>query len=631
MIEENIEKEQEVVSNSEEEEILFIDEGEKKEVVSFEETKEEKEALRQLALGKVKFSIKLKLGLSLAFLLVVTLLTLSVWLLNEEVKNLLSEMEFRSKVLSSGLVANLKEGFDDVMTRHTIVKETAEQVKDLLKIRIYDTSMNFIDSSDASEFNLIINRFGRKEQEPEKASKEISSILMNLKEQRIIESKDRIKFTIFQPVFYEKTIIGYAVIDFTKELILKKIATLRNRSFIFIGIAIVLGLLGFYLLISVILSPIKRLILGIRQLAEKPIYNVHPIRLNTQDEFEQVSAEFNDMIKRLKEAEEEKEKKKKLEQEIQIGQDLQKNLLPETWPKSPCFEFDSYYQPKSGMGGDYYDILELSEDSVGVIIADVCGKGIPAAIIMVIIRTIFRSVARFVSFPSQALDIINKNIAGRTAGEKYATMFYYIFNIKTGTLTYSNAAHTALLVYHKKTGEVKRYGEEDPPEELKKYEFVGAPVGVREETVYFDKTVQLEEGDIIVLSTDGITEAMNPEHKLYDEKALMKDIVRFENLSASEIKDSVIKEIENFTQGEPPNDDRTLLIFKVLKIGQEYSLEVKEKIPQIKTTIESLRKVPVIEKEEEKLEKRLDSNVQPSIIQRTIPQPSLIKQRPKEE
>lgn len=548
------------------EEVLFVDTP-----PPAAEPAEEPEDLPPPAPANIRFSIRLKLGLSLAVLLVASLLLLASTLLHQQSRHLVAEMESRARILSSGLAANLKEGFDDPLLRHPIVAETAAEVKDLLLIRVYDNHAFLVDSSDAAEFAEITRRIAA-EEEPRRAPPDLIDRLTRLNRQEQIDHPDRIRFTVLQPVTVGRTVVGYAVLDFTRRLILDRVAQARRSALLIVGLAIALGLAAFFVLLTAILAPIKRLVLGLRQLAEKPIRKVRPVHIRTADEFEWFGAEFNDMVRKLQEAEEEKEKKRRLEREIEIGRELQQNLLPESFPSSPAFAFDAYYRPKSGMGGDYYDILQIDPRTVGVIIADVCGKGVPAAIIMVIIRTIFHSVARFVDKPSKALDIINRNIAGRTAGEKYATMLYYMLHTDTGILEYANAAQPSLLIYHRRLGQVREYGNEETPPHLRHHEVVGAPVGARPDTVYFDLATRVEDGDVIVLATDGITEAMNAQHELYDENALKRDLAKFAHLSATEIKDRIIASVEAFTAGYPPNDDRTLLVLKVTSVGGQPTL-----------------------------------------------------------
>jgi len=534
------------------EEVLFTDEKAEDELPpEVEETEADREALKALKSEGVKFSIRLKLALSITILMVSAMLVLWLIMLSSSSSSLMEQMEYRASIIGRNLAANLKESFEDVMARHPIVAETKKEVADLLKVTVCDLSLNVVDSSDDQIYQDISVRIAEeKPLEPVDAT--IRPVLQGLTGQKTASLKDA--FTIYQPIVnFQGAVQGYVVLDFTKKIILDRITAIKNQSIVIIVGSIVLALVAFFILITLMLAPIKKLIFGVRKIGAGDMrYTIH---LKTGDEMEVLGSEFNAMTKKLIKAQREIVEKGKLQEQINIAEDLQKNLLPDHVPELPFFSFDSYYKAARGVGGDYFDILELTDDDmVGVIIADVSGKGVPAAIIMVIIRTIFQSIAKFVNSPEKALDMINKNISGRTSGEKYATMFYYMFNYRTGELVYSNGGHTPLMIYHRKQNEIREY---DTP---------GAPVGVLEESVYSTASMRLEEGDIIILSTDGVTEAGSSKHGFYTEDDLKKGVIKYSNMNAKEIVGNIIKDINDFVGSIPQHDDMTLLVLKVNKI-----------------------------------------------------------------
>jgi len=540
---------EELLNTNNEENLLSTSEEptSEEELLSLHETEPAKDESLKIK-TKVKFSLKSKISIAVAILLTIALLLLSITILNNEKTELLNEMIYRAQIISKNLSANLAENIDSDMDRHPLLTETAK-IKDLETITVIDPQFRIIDSSNPKLWQNIINKKVNAEKLP-MIKKTIQNKIKNLTTEKLEEFETQI--FIYQPILMGSTKLGDAILQFTKKPILDKIHNIETKIKFFIGITILIGIVLSYLLISFLLSPFKKLTFGVRKIGNGDLK--HKITLKTKDELEMLGNEFNQMTDKLYNAQKQIVEKGKLEEQIHIAEDLQRNLLPEVVPESPYFEFDAYYKAARGVGGDYYDILQVSNDTIGTIIADVSGKGVPAAIIMVVIRTIFQSTAKFLKSPDRALHTINQDISGRTSGEKYATMFYYMYNFDNGILTFSNGGHNPLLIYHKKLNQVKEYDTE------------GAPVGVMQETQYEKKSIQLDEGDVIFLNTDGITEAENIKHEFFDENMFNDVILKYSHLPATEIKNKIINDIQQFVGSAPQHDDMTLLVFKINKI-----------------------------------------------------------------
>lgn len=515
---------------------------------------------------KIRFSIKFKIALSLAILLVASLLSISISLLNNEKQELMNEMRYRAEIIGKNLSGTLREAFEDDMSRHPLVQGTKQQIRDLVEIAVYDTSFNLIDTSDDQRYGTDI-LMRKAENAPliqlEGKDREILSILT---ETKIDEPAGTEHVVIYQPVKFETTVIGYAVLTFTKKFINEKIRGVERQAYILIAISLVIGLTLFMILINTMLNPIKVLVAGVRKIATGNLR--YKIRLKTKDELEMLAGEFNTMTDELIKAQKEIVEKGKVEEQVHIAEGLQKNLLPDTFPVSDFYEVAGYYKAARGMGGDYYDVLDLKDrGKLGVTVADVSGKGVPAAVIMVIIRTIFHAVAKFVPTPDKALDVINKNLAGKAAGDKNATMFYYMYDFRTGDLVWSNAGHNPMLIYKKGLDKVTLHPAEDAGSKPNEFGGVeGAPIGVMAESSYTMVRTRLEEGDVVVLYTDGIPEAANTQNQFYTDAALYEAVRRFSPLPGKEILQNMVKELEDFSKDAPQHDDMTIVVMKVKKI-----------------------------------------------------------------
>ncbi len=240
-----------------------------------------------------------------------------------------------------------------------------------------------------------------------------------------------------------------------------------------------------------------------------------------------------------------------LYREIEIAADIQHNLLPVRIPESKTLDVAAFSQAAKGVSGDYYDVFRLTNDKIAVLICDVVGKGVPAALLMVMIRTIIRLVASPSRNAEQILTILNRGITSRVEVDQFATMSFLIFNEKTRELEYANAAHSPMLHYIRRRG---RFEEVDAP---------GLPIGIESSEQYTQELVSTEEGDIIILYTDGITEARNPDHEEYSQFSLQRIIKNNSSHSASKLIELIKADIKNFVGLTAQHDDQTIIVMKV--------------------------------------------------------------------
>ena len=242
--------------------------------------------------------------------------------------------------------------------------------------------------------------------------------------------------------------------------------------------------------------------------------------------------------------------KSELHREIRIAADIQKNLLPGTIPDTKGLSFAAFTEAARGVSGDYYDFFRLSKNKSAIIICDVVGKGVPASLLMIMIRTIIRLAASQKRDASQILTILNKAIIGRTEADQFATMSFLIYDESKREVAYSNAAHLPLLMFK---NEEDSFLEIDTP---------GLPIGIESTVSYEQKIITLEKDDILALYTDGITEARNKNNKEYSQYSLQRVIKNEARLSPAKIVDSLKLDLKNFVGDRRQHDDQTLLILK---------------------------------------------------------------------
>jgi len=242
--------------------------------------------------------------------------------------------------------------------------------------------------------------------------------------------------------------------------------------------------------------------------------------------------------------------KKQDEKELNVAGNIQQGLLPQEFPDFPKIEISAFSHAAKGVGGDYYDLIDFGNGKVGVIITDVAGKGVPAALVMVMIRSVLRTYAKQDKEAMDVITTVNNTISGEVTEERYATMFYFVFDSEYKILNYCNAGHGPLLLYRSNLDSFALLDTE------------GMPVGIAEGVVYGQEYTSLHSGDIAVLYTDGITECMNVDRGQYGMERLKKCIRENKDLSAKELTDKIYKEIKDFAGNAPQHDDETLVLMR---------------------------------------------------------------------
>jgi serine phosphatase RsbU (regulator of sigma subunit) len=242
----------------------------------------------------------------------------------------------------------------------------------------------------------------------------------------------------------------------------------------------------------------------------------------------------------------------KVENELNIAAQIQRSILPSDFPAFPEHdEFDLYamMRPAREVGGDFYDFFFIDDDHLAVIIADVSDKGVPAALFMMISRTVFRSIARQRKSPSQVLTKTNDLLCEGNDTGMFVTAFLAYYHLPTGRLTYSNGGHNPALLF----------GPNGVWRELAHKH--GPALGVRPGLTYKEDVDTLEPGQIIVLYTDGVTEASSPQDELFGVDRFTKLVCSCESLKLSQMFNHIDKDLKEFQQGNQ-FDDTTVLALK---------------------------------------------------------------------
>jgi phosphoserine phosphatase RsbU/P len=245
--------------------------------------------------------------------------------------------------------------------------------------------------------------------------------------------------------------------------------------------------------------------------------------------------------------------KRDMERELKIASEIQKNLLPTKELNLKTLDMAAFSNPAKEIGGDYYDTIKLDKNKTGIIICDVAGKGIPAALIMTMIRTILHLIASAKRDSATILTWLNKGIlTGKIGIERFATAGFLVYDDSNKSMIYANAAHLPLLIFRNESGKIQQVDAE------------GLPLGIDKNTKYSQKRVTLNSGDLIVLYTDGIAEAMNPAGEQFTYESLTKLIKKNAYLSSDKILEKIRHDLDEFTGDAKQHDDQTLIVMKIL-------------------------------------------------------------------
>jgi len=240
---------------------------------------------------------------------------------------------------------------------------------------------------------------------------------------------------------------------------------------------------------------------------------------------------------------EEAQERQRLEQELHIARLIQQTLLPKSLPGLPGYEVAAYYQPARQVGGDFYDFLRLPDGQLGLIVGDVSGKGVPAALVMAITRTMLQAAYRLGS-PGEILEQVNNTLYRDIPPNMYVTCLAALLDSKTGQLQYANAGHDLPYLRH--------------ADGVSKLRATGMPLGLMPDMNYEQKEITLRPGDSVLLYSDGLVEAHDPQREMFGFPR-MQGFVGAHPGGATLI-DTLLAELERFTGEEWEQEDDITLV-----------------------------------------------------------------------
>ena len=260
----------------------------------------------------------------------------------------------------------------------------------------------------------------------------------------------------------------------------------------------------------------------------------------------------------------------RLDQEVQIAFEVQQRLFPQFRPPLKTLDYVGFCQPARGISGDYYDFLGLAPEKLGLLVADVAGKGISAALLMASLHASIRTHAPLLGDRcGEMVTKVNALLYETTTAERFVTVFYGVYDDATHLLTYANAGHEPPLLVRARVVSAAHAATErgggwvEPHPTCVRLDSGTPPVGIFPTLPAVQQIVQLVPGDWLLIFSDGITEAMNEKEEEFGRERLLEVVLRNRKLTAEKMRHAILTEIVSYSGARPQSDDLTLIVARV--------------------------------------------------------------------
>ncbi|MCW8138105.1 MAG: SpoIIE family protein phosphatase [Planctomycetota bacterium] len=320
----------------------------------------------------------------------------------------------------------------------------------------------------------------------------------------------------------------------------------------------VAGILLTVVIATLLTAPVRQLEQDVKAVASGDLGHQTPVA--SRDEIGALTHVFNIMIRNLQIAQNNAAERKSFERELNICKEIQEKLLPERIPQIPGFDIHSHYRSAKEVGGDYYDFIVIDQTHLGIIVADVAGKGVPGAMVMTMARSLVRLASVRNVSPADTFKKVNRILAKDIRRGMFVTAAYMVLNVKTRKLRVASAGHNPVVLYRAASSEI----------ELLKP--AGIALGFDKGTIFDNHVkeveVQLETGDRIVTYTDGVNEAMNNESEEFGDDRFHDLVKAHARKSSKDFVDALVGALDDHRGDAEQSDDITITTLAVVEAPQ---------------------------------------------------------------
>lgn len=357
---------------------------------------------------------------------------------------------------------------------------------------------------------------------------------------------------ISSPVYVKGKFWGTFRIGFSMQKTYDAIYDLQLQLIVMMSVLLLLTVIVINRATAWMMKPLQNLHNGVNRVAQGDLS--YHIKVKTKDEigdlaraFNKMTTDLNQYIANLKITTATKER---IQSELELGKDIQRRMLPHVFPPFPHrkeFEIFALMEPAKEVAGDFYDFFFIDEDNFCFVISDVSGKGVPSALFMVIAKTLIQAEAQRGVAIEKVLFNVNNALTQNNDTSMFATLFCAVLNLKTGDLCMVNAGHNPPIIGNDISG----------------YNYIklnqNIALGVLDDFTYHSDNRKLNPGDKILLYTDGITEAFNPEGEVFSDNRLLAIVQNSKEIDSKQLVLEIKHEIKKFAQDAEQSDDITIL------------------------------------------------------------------------
>jgi serine phosphatase RsbU (regulator of sigma subunit)/anti-sigma regulatory factor (Ser/Thr protein kinase)/transposase len=364
--------------------------------------------------------------------------------------------------------------------------------------------------------------------------------------------------------------LGEVHLGISEGMVEASIEDPRPITVLYMTVAYLVGSVVIFFMVNVLVKPIQSLTEGIRKIGEGSLEG--RIDVSGPAEINAIAEAFNEITAKFRHAQSQVVEQERLQKEMQVAQEIQQSLLPKHHPEVTGYDLGTMYRAAKEVGGDYFDFIQVDDDALGIVVADVSGKGVPGSLVMTMIRTALRMEARGNLSARDVVARMNDFVTDDMKKGMFVTLFYVILDSRNRVISYASAGHNPMILYRSEMNETYFLNPKGFP--------VGINVGDEEHfrrSMSVEK-IRLKKDDMLLIYTDGITEAMNEKRELYGEDRLIDAIKRLGGLHPQEFVRELEKDIKDFTGGIPQHDDITVVAVKEKMMADEVLGDFRQKL-----------------------------------------------------
>ncbi len=375
---------------------------------------------------------------------------------------------------------------------------------------------------------------------------------------------DNLKMSYLRtPIMNQGLKLGEVIIEFSSSSVDAKIAEARTETFLLIFLELLLGIAGIYFLSNYFVRPIIAITEQVERFAKGGEAGELPVE--AAEEFFVISKALNEMMTSIRRDSVKRAESEKLDKEFEIAGEIQKTLMPRNIPAIPGLDLGFFYRPASHLGGDLYDVFEIGEGRYCMIVADVSGKGVPASLVMSVLRTVVRFKAPGEQSPAAILRKVEEHITLDIPEGVFVTAGLAVYDSHTREFRFVSAGHNPLIHYRSAEARFELVNPKGAPLGLSSFATDGVAA------VHEEKRFVLADGDFLCVYTDGLSDLadesgarLGPEGLLGMLESVATDV---QTQAASEIVDTLVEKLDSYRGTEKQDDDITVLIGKTAGPG----------------------------------------------------------------